>query len=155
MRALGRLALYAGLGLAALTFIYPFLWMVSSTLKPPLEVGTLGLVPEVVTLENYRIMWSRAPFGRALLNSALVAGTITAAVLVLGSMTAYAMARLTFPGALYLALVAALPTILINQTSANFFFGGTSILIVVGVALDTMKQLEAQLMMRNYEGFLK
>ena len=65
------------------------------------------------------------------------------------------LARLTFPGSLYLALVAALPTILINQTSANFYFGGTSILIVVGVALDTMKQLEAQLMMRNYEGFLK
>jgi preprotein translocase subunit SecY len=65
------------------------------------------------------------------------------------------LARLTFPGALYLAAVAALPTILINQTSANFFFGGTSLLIVVGVALDTMKQLEAQLMMRNYEGFLK
>ncbi|MDQ4040127.1 MAG: preprotein translocase subunit SecY [Actinomycetota bacterium] len=65
------------------------------------------------------------------------------------------LARLTFPGALFLASVAALPTILINQTSANFFFGGTSILIVIGVALDTMKQLEAQLMMRNYEGFLK
>ncbi|MBA3326701.1 MAG: preprotein translocase subunit SecY [Solirubrobacterales bacterium] len=65
------------------------------------------------------------------------------------------LARLTFPGALYLAAVAAMPTILINQTSANFFFGGTSLLIVVGVALDTMKQLEAQLMMRNYEGFLK
>jgi preprotein translocase subunit SecY len=65
------------------------------------------------------------------------------------------LARLTFPGALYLALVAAVPTILVSQTSANFFFAGTSILIVVGVALDTMKQLEAQLMMRNYEGFLK
>jgi preprotein translocase subunit SecY len=65
------------------------------------------------------------------------------------------LARLTLPGALYLAALAALPTILINQTSANFFFGGTSILIVIGVALDTMKQLEAQLMMRNYEGFLK
>jgi preprotein translocase subunit SecY len=65
------------------------------------------------------------------------------------------LARLTFPGALYLAAVAALPTILINQTSANFYFGGTSLLIVIGVALDTMKQLEAQLMMRNYEGFLK
>ena len=65
------------------------------------------------------------------------------------------LARLTFPGALFLAAIAALPTILINQTSANFFFGGTSILIVIGVALDTMKQLEAQLMMRNYEGFLK
>src|SRR5690242_5729375 len=65
------------------------------------------------------------------------------------------LARLTFPGAIYLAVIAALPTILISQTSATFFFGGTSILIVIGVALDTMKQLEAQLMMRNYEGFLK
>jgi preprotein translocase subunit SecY len=65
------------------------------------------------------------------------------------------LSRLTFPGALYLGAVAALPTILISQTSANFFFGGTSILITVGVALDTVKQLEAQLMMRNYEGFLK
>jgi preprotein translocase subunit SecY len=65
------------------------------------------------------------------------------------------LARLTFPGALFLACIAALPTILISQTNANFFFGGTSILIVIGVALDTMKQLEAQLMMRNYEGFLK
>ncbi len=65
------------------------------------------------------------------------------------------LSRLTFPGALYLGAVAALPTILISQTSANFYFGGTSILIVVGVALDTVKQLESQLMMRNYEGFLK
>ena len=65
------------------------------------------------------------------------------------------LARRTFPGALFRAAIAALPTILINSTSANFAFGGTSILIVIGVALDTMKQLEAQLMMRNYEGFLK
>jgi preprotein translocase subunit SecY len=65
------------------------------------------------------------------------------------------LARLTLPGALFLAAVAALPTILINRAGANFAFGGTSILIVIGVALDTMKQLEAQLMMRNYEGFLK
>jgi preprotein translocase subunit SecY len=65
------------------------------------------------------------------------------------------LSRLTFAGALYLGAVAALPTILINQTAANFYFGGTSLLIVVGVALDTVKQLEAQLMMRNYEGFLK
>jgi preprotein translocase subunit SecY len=65
------------------------------------------------------------------------------------------LSRLTFPGALYLGAVAALPTILISQTAAGFYFGGTSILIVVGVALDTVKQLEAQLMMRNYEGFLK
>ena len=65
------------------------------------------------------------------------------------------LARLTFPGALYLAAVAAMPTLLLAGTSTNIAFGGTSLLIVVGVALDTMKQLEAQLMMRNYEGFLK
>ena len=65
------------------------------------------------------------------------------------------LARLTFPGALFLAAVAALPAILFARTHQNFYFGGTSILIVIGVALETMKQLEAQLMMRSYEGFLK
>ncbi len=98
MKTLGRIALYAGLTLAAITFIYPFLWMASATLKPPIEVGSLSLVPEHLTLDNYRTMWARAPFGRALLNSAFVATTITLAVLVFGSMTAYAMARLTFRG---------------------------------------------------------
>ena len=66
------------------------------------------------------------------------------------------LSRLTFPGAIYLGLIAALPTIFFNNVaSGGIFFGGTSILIVVGVALDTVKQLEAQLMMRNYEGFLR
>jgi preprotein translocase subunit SecY len=65
------------------------------------------------------------------------------------------LARLTLPGALFLAAIAALPTILINQTAATFCFGGTSILIVIGVALDTIKQLEAQLMVGRYDGFLK
>lgn len=65
------------------------------------------------------------------------------------------LARLTFPGAIFLAVIAALPTILIDQTHQQIPLGGTSILIVIGVALETMKQLEAQLMMRSYEGFLK
>lgn len=99
MKLLRRIGLYAGLGLAALTFIYPFLWMVSSTFKPLTEVGTLALIPDHFTLDNYRTMWARAPFGRALLNSTIVATTITISVLVLGSMTAYAMARLRFRGA--------------------------------------------------------
>lgn len=93
-----RLLLYVLLAAAAATFVYPFLWMAATTLKPPAEVGTLGLVPDAPTLDNYRRMWARAPFGRALLNSTLVATTITLAVLVLGSITAYAMARLRFPG---------------------------------------------------------
>ena len=95
---LSRVALYVALTIAAVTFVYPFLWMASSTLKSPMDFGSLALIPDHVTFENYRTMWSRAPFGRALLNSLLVAGTITASVLVLGSIAAYAMARLTFPG---------------------------------------------------------
>jgi multiple sugar transport system permease protein len=98
VKTLGRIVLYAGLALAALTFIYPFLWMASATFKPPSEIGTLSLIPDQFTLDNYRTMWARAPFGRALINSTLVAGTITLSVLVFGSMTAYAMARLHFRG---------------------------------------------------------
>jgi preprotein translocase subunit SecY len=63
--------------------------------------------------------------------------------------------RLTFPGALFLAAVAVLPYILFKYMNVQFYFGGTSLLIVVGVALDTMRQMEAQLLMRHYEGFLK
>ena len=95
---LGRIALYACLTIAALTFIYPFLWMASTTFKPPLEIGSIALLPQNPTLDNYRTMWARAPFGRALLNSVFVATTITLSVLVFGSMTAYAMARLNFRG---------------------------------------------------------
>jgi preprotein translocase subunit SecY len=65
------------------------------------------------------------------------------------------LARLTFPGALFLAAIAALPTILFDQTHQQIPLGGTSILIMIGVALETMRQLEAQLMMRSYEGFLR
>ena len=98
MKSLGRVALYTALSIAAITFIYPFLWMAASTFKPPFEAGSLGLMPTNPTFENYRVMWARAPFGRALVNSTLVATTITLAVLVFGSMTAYAMARLNFRG---------------------------------------------------------
>jgi len=69
------------------------------------------------------------------------------------------LSRLTLPGALWLALVAAVPSIAVayggfSQNTAAAF-GGTSILIVVGVALDTMRQMESQMMMRHYEGFLR
>jgi preprotein translocase subunit SecY len=69
------------------------------------------------------------------------------------------LSRLTLPGSVYLALVAVLPTFIVqyfdlSQTSRTFL-GGTSLLIMVGVALDTMRQMESQMMMRSYEGFLK
>ena len=65
------------------------------------------------------------------------------------------MTRITFVGAIFLAAVAILPTIVSQLGGLNFHFGGTSLLIAVGVALDTMKQLENQMVMRNYSGFLK
>jgi preprotein translocase subunit SecY len=65
--------------------------------------------------------------------------------------------RITLPGALFLAAVALVPTILFQQTQVTLLkqFGGTSILIMVGVALETMTQLESQLKMRHYDGFFK
>ena len=65
------------------------------------------------------------------------------------------LTRLTLPGAIFLAAIAVLPDILIKYMNVPFYLGGTSILIVVGVALQTMKQMESQLLMRHYEGFLK
>ena len=65
------------------------------------------------------------------------------------------MTRITFVGAVFLAFIATLPTLISHTTALNVSFGGTSLLIVVGVALDTMKQLEAHMVMRNYQGFLK
>ncbi|MBM3705473.1 MAG: preprotein translocase subunit SecY, partial [Actinobacteria bacterium] len=63
--------------------------------------------------------------------------------------------RITLPGAVFLAMIALLPEILITYGNMPFRFGGTSILIAVSVALETMRQLESQLIMRDYEGFLK
>lgn len=63
--------------------------------------------------------------------------------------------RLTLIGAVFLGFIAILPFIVQSTTGLNVFFGGTALLIVVGVALDTMKQIQAQLIMRNYSGFLR
>jgi preprotein translocase subunit SecY len=63
--------------------------------------------------------------------------------------------RITFAGAIFLAGIAVLPALLISLTALPVYYGGTSLLIVVGVALDTMKQLESNLLMRHYQGFLK
>lgn len=65
------------------------------------------------------------------------------------------LSRITFAGALYVAAVCVLPTILIGKFNVPFYFGGTSLLIVVGVGLDTASQIEAHLISRSYEGFMK
>lgn len=75
----------------------------------------------------------------------------------------FVLSRITLPGSLYLGIIAILPTFFLSLTGGggssggggNFPFGGTSVLIMVGVALNTVKQIESQLMQRNYEGFLR
>ena len=65
------------------------------------------------------------------------------------------MSRISFVGAIFLAIIATMPTLVSQFSGLDMRFGGTSLLIAVGVALDTMKQLENQMVMRNYQGFLK
>jgi len=65
------------------------------------------------------------------------------------------LSRLTFVGAIYLAIVCVIPEVLIRKFNVPFYFGGTSLLIAVGVALDTVSQIESHLVTRSYEGFLK
>ncbi|MEU2788224.1 MULTISPECIES: preprotein translocase subunit SecY [unclassified Streptomyces] len=69
----------------------------------------------------------------------------------------YVLNRITWPGSLYLGLIALVPTValVLFKANQNFPFGGTSILIIVGVGLETVKQIESQLQQRNYEGFLR
>jgi preprotein translocase subunit SecY len=70
----------------------------------------------------------------------------------------FVLSRITLPGSLYLGIVAVLPNFFLSITQGNnqnFPFGGTAVLIMVGVGLDTVKQIESQLMQRNYEGFLR
>ncbi len=65
------------------------------------------------------------------------------------------LTRITLGGAVYVSAVCVLPTVLISQFNVPFYFGGTSLLIVVGVAIDTMAQMESHMLSRHYEGFLK
>lgn len=67
----------------------------------------------------------------------------------------YVLSRITLGGAVYIALICILPTMLTQELKVPFYFGGTSVLILVGVALDTVAQIETFLLTRNYEGFMK
>ena len=64
------------------------------------------------------------------------------------------LTRLTLSGAIYVSLVCVLPSFLISKFNVPFYFGGTALLIVIGVSIDTIGQMEAHMMSRNYEGFL-
>ncbi len=64
------------------------------------------------------------------------------------------LTRVTLPGAMFLALIAVLPDLMINWLNVPFYFGGTGLLIVIGVGLDTLQQIESHLVMRHYDGFM-
>jgi preprotein translocase subunit SecY len=65
------------------------------------------------------------------------------------------LTRITLPGAIFFAMIAILPWVLVGSFNVQYFFGGTGLLICVGVALDTLQQIESHLLMRHYDGFLK
>ncbi len=93
-----RYWIYLILIVAGMTFLYPFLWMLAASLKPELEIGSIGLWSNHFTLESYRAVVQKIPIGRALINSLFVSTCVTASVLFFGSMVGYALSRLNFFG---------------------------------------------------------
>ncbi len=92
------IVLHLGLIAGAVTALGPLIWMVSASLMPAGEANASPppLIPSRVTLEHYRTLFTRLDLGRNLLNSAIVAGTVTAASLLINSMAGYALAKLRF-----------------------------------------------------------
>jgi ABC-type glycerol-3-phosphate transport system permease component len=89
---------YLILVIFAITFIYPFLWMISATLKPEIEIQYPNLIPSEFSLKSYYNVFMKIPIGRAFFNSVFVSGSVTALVLIFSSMVGYALAQLKFRG---------------------------------------------------------
>jgi multiple sugar transport system permease protein len=90
--------LYTALSLAALSFIYPFIWMIGASFAPMQEIGTMTLWPSHPTWSNFKSMVDKIPIWRSLFNSLLVAVFITSLVIVTGSVVGYALAKMHFKG---------------------------------------------------------
>lgn len=97
-RGVGFWLLIAVLAVAAFSFLYPFLWLVMATLKPEGEIETIGLLASKYSLESYRELVTKIPIFKSLFNSLVVSTISTISVLLLSSMTGYALARLRFRG---------------------------------------------------------
>ncbi len=93
-----RFWMYLILCVSGITFIYPFLWMLSASLKPEMEIGNLALWSNSFNLHSYQAVVQKIPIGRALLNSVFVSACVTASVLFFGSIVGYALSRLQFWG---------------------------------------------------------
>jgi multiple sugar transport system permease protein len=93
-----KAAMYLALTVAAVTFIYPFVWMIGASLASMNEISKMNLWPAHVTLENYKMMAGKIPIVRSLLNSLFIAVCTTLLVMLTGSMAGYALARMRFQG---------------------------------------------------------
>ena len=98
MKLLKKILFYLVLVSAALSFIYPFYWMIIASLSPEQEIGRLVLLPPSVTFDNYISMFNKIPIGRALFNSLFVSAINTSLTLVFSSMVGYALSRMSFRG---------------------------------------------------------
>ncbi|MEJ7914496.1 MAG: carbohydrate ABC transporter permease [Chitinophagaceae bacterium] len=97
-QSLQKVFLYLALVIAALSFIYPFLWMIGASFAPMHELGSMNLFPRNPTWSNFITMFEKIPIGRSLLNSLFVAVLSTVLVLVSGSTVGYALAKMDFGG---------------------------------------------------------
>ncbi len=93
-----KILMYTALLVAALTFIYPFIWMIGASLAPEHEVGSMTLWPSHPGLANFISMFKKIPIGRSLINSLLVAVFTTSLVMITGSTVGYALAKMQFKG---------------------------------------------------------
>ena len=96
MNVIKKITVYLVLTLAALSFIYPFYWMIMASLSPEQDIGNLVFFPSEVTFENYKMMVSKIPIWRALFNSLFVSFINTGFSLVFSSMVGYALSRMEF-----------------------------------------------------------
>src|SRR5947208_268251 len=95
---LRRGAMYLALTIAAITFIYPFVWMIGASMASMNEISKMNLWPAHASFENYRIMAGKIPIVRSSVNSLFTALCTTVLVMITGSMAGYALARLRFQG---------------------------------------------------------
>lgn len=79
-------------------FAYPFLWMLSASLRPDIEISEIGLISSNFSLDNFKTVFEKIPLGRALLNSMFVSTCVTLSVIFFGSIVGYALSRLNFFG---------------------------------------------------------
>lgn len=93
-----KIILYTALATGSITFLYPFVWMLSASLAPENEISNLVFLPSSFTFGSYLQMFEKIPIGKAFINSMIVASAITFGVLVFGSMVGYALSRLEFKG---------------------------------------------------------